>query len=200
MPQVRIGVLGLGFMGQTHVRAIQAIAARGAPCRLTAVCDASPERLNGRTAATGNYDDAEGERLFDPGSLRTYTNADAFFADPEIDVVHVCTWTDSHVDFAIAALQAGKHVLVEKPVAVRGDAVERLAKAVARTDRVCMPAMCMRFWPGWTWLKERIADGAYGPVHSAVFRRLGTAPGWGDGFYTDTSRSGGALVDLHIHD
>jgi predicted dehydrogenase len=62
-----------------------------------------------------------------------------------------------------------------------------------------MPAMCMRFWPGWVWLRERIRDGTLGSVRSATFQRLGSPPDW-SGFYADVERSGGALVDLHIHD
>jgi len=57
----------------------------------------------------------------------------------------------------------------------------------------------MRFWPGWDWLKERVGDGSLGKVKSAVFQRLGTRPKWSS-FYADDARSGGALVDLHIHD
>jgi predicted dehydrogenase len=63
-----------------------------------------------------------------------------------------------------------------------------------------MPAMCMRFWPGWRWLRERVRDGSLGAVKSAVFRRLGSPPAWSPGFYADSARSGGALFDLHVHD
>jgi len=63
-----------------------------------------------------------------------------------------------------------------------------------------MPAMCMRFWPGWSWLAERIRAGSFGPVKSAVFRRHGSRPSWSKGFYEDYALSGGALFDLHVHD
>jgi len=60
--------------------------------------------------------------------------------------------------------------------------------------------MCMRFWPGWDWLSDRIKDGSFGKVRSATFTRLGSGPGWASDFYRDIRRSGGALFDLHIHD
>ena len=101
---------------------------------------------------------------------------------------------------AIEALAAGKHVVVEKPVALRARDVARLAAAAKRARRTCMPAMCMRFWPGWTWLKQHIDSGAYGPVRSATFHRLGCRPHWAADFYADDSRCGGALFDLHVHD
>jgi predicted dehydrogenase len=63
-----------------------------------------------------------------------------------------------------------------------------------------MPAMCVRFWPGWSWLAERVRAGTFGAVRSAAFRRLGTRPTWSNGFYEDYAQSGGALFDLHVHD
>ena len=96
-----------------------------------------------------------------------------------------------------------KHVLVEKPVAIKSVDVARLAAAASEAKKaglVCMPAMCMRFWPGWEEAREAIRDGRYGKVLSATFQRLGSGPTWGGGFYKDFSRSGGAVIDLHIHD
>jgi predicted dehydrogenase len=61
-----------------------------------------------------------------------------------------------------------------------------------------MVAMCMRFWPGWTWLKTAVAERTYGQVLAASFRRVCNHPG-GD-FYRDGDRCGGAVLDLHIHD
>src|SRR5690606_24860186 len=92
-----------------------------------------------------------------------------------------------------------KHVLLEKPVDVTADKVAYLAGVAKETGRVCMPAMCMRFWPGWTWLKKAHDEGTYGPLKSIRFTRLGTKPTWSS-FYSDPTVSGGALVDLHIHD
>jgi predicted dehydrogenase len=63
-----------------------------------------------------------------------------------------------------------------------------------------MPAMCMRFWPGWDWLREHVRRGTFGAVKSAVFSRLGTRPAWNPRFYADPNCSGGALFDLHVHD
>jgi len=199
---VRVGVVGLGFMGQTHVRAYADADAAGEACPLVAVCDHSPERLAGRVSAAGNLASAgdEGERLFDPDRVSAYDDLDAFLADDAIDLVSLCTPTDSHVPLAIRALEAGKHVLVEKPVALSSAEVDRLRAAQRDVGRLCQPAMCMRFWPGWDWLAERVRDERFGPLRALSLQRLGAAPAWGEGFYADTSRSGGALFDLHVHD
>jgi len=197
---IGVGVIGLGYMGQTHLKAYAAAARAGYPCRIVAVADRDPARRQGDFSAAGNLVKAVDSPLFDPEATRSYDDALDLLADPAVELVSICTHTDTHVDLAIAAIDAGKHVLLEKPIAVRSADVERLVERAKSSDRLVMPAMCMRFWPSWEWLVERVHDGAFGKVRSAVFRRLGTRPGWGGGFYQDTVRSGGALVDLHIHD
>lgn len=198
--RINVGVIGLGFMGRIHCQAYQAAERDGLPCTLSAVADPDPQRRAGQPPAVGNLGGPAPERLFDPAKVRGYATPEELLADPSIDLVSICTYTDSHVDLAMKALNAGKHVLVEKPVALRSSEVERLAEAARRARTLCMPAMCMRFWPGWDWLKDRILDGSLGKVRSAVFQRLGSGPNWAAEFYRDPARSGGALFDLHIHD
>jgi len=196
-----VGVIGLGFMGRTHVAAWAAAAAAGLPNRLVAVCDPDPARRAGRLPAGGNLGPGvSGTRLFDPRKVAGCERPEELLARDDVDVVSICTWTDSHVDLALAALAAGKHVLVEKPIALRERAAARLAAAARAARTLCLPAMCMRFWPGWSWLRDAVADGRYGAVRSAAFRRLGSHPGWASSFYADPRRSGGALFDLHVHD
>jgi predicted dehydrogenase len=104
--------------------------------------------------------------------------------------------------FAIAAMEAGKHVLVEKPLArTSADAfaiADAADRAYEKSGVIAMPAMCMRFWPGWTWLKQTIADQRYGKVRAAKFTRLASHPG--GAFYQSAEASGAAALDLHIHD
>ncbi len=194
-----VGVIGLGFMGATHIRAYAAAARAGFSNQLVAVADPGPDRLTGRAMAAGNIDTGADERLFDPAHVRTTTDPIDVFTDPRVELVSICAHTDAHVDLAVSALERGKHVMVEKPVAITRAGVQRVIDAVRASGRVCMPGMCIRFWPGWDWLRDRVRDGSLGPVRSAVFRRLGSMPTWSS-FYADESRSGGALFDLHIHD
>lgn len=197
---IGVGVIGLGFMGRTHVRAWQKADAAGFASPLVAVCDSDAGRRRGEAGdAVGNMESGAGGALFDPERVSGYEHPDDLLADPAVEVVSICTPTDSHVPLALLAIAAGKHVLVEKPVAVAASDVARLA-AAAKDARVrVMPAMCMRFWPAWRWLKEQVTGGELGAVRSAAFRRLGTRPTWGV-FYDDLEKTGGALVDLHIHD
>lgn len=198
---IGVGIIGIGFMGCTHLAAYQRARADGVPCRVVAVSDRSAERLSGRAPASGNLDSgAAAEQLFDLAEVAAYADADALLADDAVDLVSVCTHTDTHVEIASRALAAGRHVLVEKPVALDVAGVETLMDAAERAQRFCMPAMCMRFWPGWDWLKDKADTRTFGRVISARFERLGAPPAWGGGFYGDLSRSGGALFDLHVHD
>ena len=174
--EIGVGVIGLGFMGRTHIGCYASVARAGLPCRLVAVCDADETRLTGEVAVAGNLETgAKAERLFDPREVKGYREARGILADPRVKLVSICTHTDTHVDLAIAALEAGKHVLVEKPVALKSADVKRLAAAARKARTLCMPAMCIRFWPGWDWLYARVKDGSLGRVRSQRSR------GWGAG-------------------
>ena len=198
---VGVAVLGLGFMGRTHLGAYHAANAAGHANELVAVCDSDRDRRRGLPGGQGNLEDgAELELMFDPTTVLAYADPSELFADDGVHLVSICTHTDSHVDLAIQALEAGKHVLVEKPVALHSADVERLADAAESASTLCMPAHCMRFWPAWRWLRDVVANGEYGAVRSASFRRLSAPPSWSADFYADAERTGGALVDLHIHD
>jgi predicted dehydrogenase len=194
-----VGVVGLGFMGRTHLAAYAAARELGFAHRLVAVADPDPERRAGRLRGGGNIDTGTAP-AFDPTEVTGHATAEELFADPRVELVSLCTPTDTHVDLAIAALEAGKHVLVEKPVGTSAREVGRLAHAVEQATTLCMPAMCIRFWPGWTWLAARVRDGRLGRLRGLSCTRLAARPDWSAGFYGDERRTGGALFDLHVHD
>ncbi len=201
-PPLRVGVIGLGFMGATHIGAFRAAAEAGYPCELAAVCDRKPSRRAGELGDVGGNLDTAGResRAFDPSRVTGYERAEDLIGDLSVDLVSVCTRTDTHVELCIRALEAGKHVIVEKPVALTSHEVRRIAGVAKSTGRICMPAMCLRFWPAWRWLRDRIADRSFGACRSATFTRLAPMPGWSRDFFADGAQSGGALIDLHIHD
>jgi len=194
---INVGIIGFGFMGRTHTKAYQDALSDGYPCTITAIADANLEDLS-QPQNSGNID--TDQQIVDTPSIEFHNDADAIINHPDIDLISICTHTDTHVDLAIAALNANKHVLVEKPIAINPADVKRLAAAAEQADRLCIPAMCMRHWPAWIKIHEIIQSNKFGPVRSAAFHRLGSRPTWAAGFYSDQSRSGGVLHDLHIHD
>ncbi|MCR9076515.1 MAG: Gfo/Idh/MocA family oxidoreductase, partial [bacterium] len=170
----------------------------GYPVSLVTIADHSLGSLDEADTSEGNLDTGEG--ALDLSGVRLARAAQDLIDDPVIDLISVCTHTDTHVELAIRAIEAGKHVLVEKPIAIDPREVQRLADVARKSDRVCMPAMCMRYWPAWVRVHDMIAQEQFGRVRSAEFHRLGSRPTWAADFYADEARSGGALYDLHIHD
>lgn len=183
----------MGMMGLTHLDAY----AKLEGVEVVALADRDEDRLNGKAKADGNIE-GQAEGGFDYDSVRKYTDAFELIADPDLDVVDICLPTPAHVPFGIKVLEAGKHLLTEKPLARSYDDAMKLVDAAETSDKIAMCAMCMRFWPGWTWLKESIDDQRFGKLLSLSFRRLASHPQ--GPFYQDGDANGGAALDLHIHD
>jgi len=193
---VTIGIIGLGFMAATHVRAYQQI--QGA--RIGALCNPSGRNLNGDfSGVSGNIDTGTPLQL-DMAKVSAYKEVDQLLADPGVDLIDICTPTAHHADLAVRALQAGKHVLCEKPMARTVADARRIVEAARPAQGFFMPAMCLRFWPEWSWLKQAITETRYGNVLGARFRRVAEPPAWGQSSFFNGAQSGGALFDLHIHD
>lgn len=192
---VNVAVVGLGFMGLTHINAYRKLP----NVRIVAVCDAVRLPVNGVLAGvTGNV---AGSDTVDLGpDVRAYSKIEDLLADGDIDLVDLCVPTPLHVPQTLAALQAGKHVICEKPLARTSAQSREIVAAAAAAKTFFMPAMCMRFWPGWAWLKDLAADGTYGTILAARFRRVSAPPGWSRDSYFKGGDSGGALFDLHVHD
>jgi predicted dehydrogenase len=200
-----VAVVGLGFMGRTHLAAWRRAAVDGYPVRVRAVHDrAGPVRHAGgnlETGAEAETDIAAAADALAGGPPEFEADLDALLARTDVDVVSLCTPTDTHVPLAERVLASGRHLLLEKPVAIRAAEVRRLADlAAAAPGLVVMPAMCIRFWPGWTELRQAIADGRHGLLRSLHLVRQGSPPDWNAAFYRDPARSGGVVFDLHVHD
>ncbi|MCC6231843.1 MAG: Gfo/Idh/MocA family oxidoreductase [Verrucomicrobiales bacterium] len=193
---INVAVIGLGFMGVTHIKAYRKVPG----ARVAAICDAFKLPADGvLTSVTGNVADPDPVRL-DLTQVQATKDYREILANPNLQAVDICLPTAQHVEVATAALAAGKHVICEKPLARTSEQCRVLVEAASRAKGYFMPAMCMRFWPGWSWLREAIADQRYGRVLAARFRRVSGPPGWSKGTYFKGAESGGALLDLHIHD
>lgn len=194
--RVNVAVVGLGFMGVTHLRAYLEYP----QARIVAVCDAVRLPENGvLRGVVGNIKKSDDIHL-DP-EVKVYRKLDELLADPAVELVDLCTPTPMHPEQVMAALKAGKHVLCEKPLARTSAAAREIMTVAASAPGLLMPAMCMRFWPGWAWLKQVVAEQTYGKVLAARFRRVSEMPAWSQqGTYAAGADLGGALFDLHIHD
>jgi predicted dehydrogenase len=192
---VKVGLIGLGFMGQTHLRCYQKLG--NGVAKVVAISDEDARRAKGDLSGTwGNIEGAAANKLSMDGIVGT-TDYLSLLAMPEVDAVDVCLPTPLHEKVYSAAIRSGKHVLCEKPFARTLAEAKRIAGVSSTAKGFVMPAMCVRFWPAYAWLKRAVVENRFGAVRSATFRRVASAP---PGWYRDGARSGGAILDLHVHD
>src|SRR4051794_37645647 len=142
---VRAGVIGLGFIGEVHVRAI-----RAAGGTLAAVADASPATIT-ETA----------ERL---GARWGAPSAEALIGSPDVDVVHICTPNHLHAPLARMAIEAGKHVVCEKPLATTVSDAQDLVGAARAAGVVAAVPFIYRYYPTVQEARARVGTGAAGSV------------------------------------
>jgi len=193
---VAVGIVGLGFMAAAHLKAYRQIDGY----RIAAICNPSGRNLDGDFSKVFGSVAGEAPLKLDMSQVRAFGNFTDLLADESIRVIDICAPTHTHPELAIAALKAGKHVLCEKPLARTSHLARQIAEVAAKAEGVFLPAMCLRFWREWAWLKAAITGGSYGRLLAARFRRLAEPPAWGQKFFLDGKLSGGALLDLHIHD
>lgn len=192
----KVGIIGLGFMGVTHFNCWQKV--RGS--KIVAVCDTDKKRLSGDwSTIAGNLGLKSGRQ--DLSGIRRYSSAEDIIADEEVELIDVCLPTYLHPQVAIAALKGGKHVIVEKPIALDVRSANRMIAAAEKAGRHLMVAQVLRFIPEFRLIQELIESGEYGKVKGLHLKRIGAKPEWGyQNWFQDPKRSGGGILDLHIHD
>ncbi len=177
---LKVAVLGAGFMGSTHVRAF----AKLPDVQIVGVSSRSAEK------AASLAREVNAEPFDDALALATH---------PDADAVSVTLPTNLHKDYVVAALQAGKHVLVEKPMALTVAECDEMVAAAEKNDRLLMVAHVLRFWPEYLAVADFLKRGELGKPLSATASRFIEPPGWAD-WFKNPDWTGGAVLDLHIHD
>ncbi len=191
---MKVGVIGLGFMGATHLNALKAIEG----VEIAAVASSNPKALQGDLSGTGGNLGRE-VGLFDFSRATKFTDWRALILDPALDAVDICLPTYLHLESAVLALDAGKHVLVEKPMALDAAQCDAILDAANRSEKIFMVAQVLRFWPEYCALHKLHQSAAAGTIREAAFFRRCSLPDWSP-WLSDESRSGGAVMDLLVHD
>jgi predicted dehydrogenase len=191
---IRVGLVGLGFIGWIHWLAYQKLGG----VRVAAVCETDKRRLTGDLRGIQGNFGPPGEQI-DLTGIAAYANLDDLLADPHVDLVDISLPTSLHSDMAIRALEAGKHVLCEKPMALRLTDCERMVAAATNASRLLMIAHVLPFFPEYEWALKTIRSGNYGGLRGGAFRRVIADPAWLQGFWS-ADRIGGPMLDLHVHD
>jgi predicted dehydrogenase len=192
---LKVGILGMGGMGWHHARRYPQLP----NAQIVAIADLVPERLAAKEAVTINLDG--GKAALDLSQAARYGEAADLIAQADVDVVDICLPTDLHAPYTIKALEAGLHVLCEKPMALTAADAGRMIAAAQAAGRQLMIAQCLRFWPEYLYLKRCIQEQPYGRLLSLNMWRMGGHPNWAaQSWFADPARSGGMVLDLHIHD
>ena len=180
--KLKVAVVGVGGISEVHINGYKACP----NVELYAFCDINEKTLKWK-----------GERH---GVTRLYTDEATMLRElPEIDAVSVCTWNSAHAPCTIMALNAGKHVLCEKPMAMNTEEAQAMLEAAKRNNKLLMIGFVRRFGNDAAVLKDFIDAGDFGEIYYAkanYTRRNGCPGGW----FGEKARSGGGpLIDLGVH-
>jgi predicted dehydrogenase len=180
--KLKVGVIGIGGIAGTHIPGWQ----KSEDAEIVAFCDIVPEVLN---------------RVSDKHCIDVrYENALDLIANPEIDVVDICTPNAFHAPYAIAALNAGKHVLCEKPLAPTPDEVLEMIAARDKSGKLLMTAQHFRFGNSAQALKAELSSGTLGDIYHArswMLRRAAVPVR--PGFIYKKNSGGGPCIDIGVH-
>src|SRR2546422_951259 len=181
-------------MGSTHLKALRNVPG----AMLAAVVSSDDTKLAGDLSGIQGNLGGPGEKM-DFSAIARYHRVEEALADPTVEAVDICLPTDRHAPVTLAALRAGKHVLVEKPMALDGDTADLMIAESGRNKRVLMTAQVLRFFPAYSKTAEMVKSAQLGAVRSAIFRRRCAAPAWSK-WLSNSAVSGGGVFDLLIHD
>ena len=187
---MKIGLIGYGFMGGAHAAAIQSLPG------MTLYALASNTRPSADSPTRGNL--ALKTATIDESVKWTPDWRDVI-NDPAVDAVDICLPTHLHKEVITAALQAGKHVLCEKPMSLHATECEELMAAAEKAGKVFMVAQVLRFMQAYVRAMEYVWGFGVDSIHSCRLQRSTGYPQWSP-WLSDEARSGGAILDLLSHD
>lgn len=191
---LNIGLVGFGFMGRMHFDNYARLREEGYPVVLKAICDLRIAELKDGKA-DGNMSTAR--EVYDLTAYRLYEELETMLAENELDAIDLCVPTYLHAEMACSLLERGYHVFCEKPMGRTSAEARRMAETAERSGRKLMIGQCLRFWPGYEYLKETVESGRFGQVTEGYFYRGSGAP---KDWFLDEKLSGGSILDMHIHD
>ncbi|QEG36285.1 Gfo/Idh/MocA family protein [Bythopirellula goksoeyrii] len=191
---IRVGIVGVGFMGMVHYLTYLKLLG----IEVVAICDSNRDRLNGDwSEIQGNFGPV-GQKM-DLTGILTYESAEELIAEANVDLIDITLPPAMHAEIAIKALQAGRHVFCEKPMAMDVGDCDRMLQAAIDSDRKLLIGHVLPFNPEYAWALQEVHSGKYGKILSGSFKRIISDPSW----LTDYWKAdvvGGPMLDLHVHD
>ena len=197
--KVKVGIIGLGFMGTTHLDIYKA----NDKAEVVAIADVNPAKLAGDISSVfANIGGADNSIPLDLSGISLYKDGMDLINDDNVDLVDICLPTYLHRKYAVAALEAGKHLMLEKPMGRTSEDAKAIADAAAKSPKCFTVGMCVRAWPEYRYLYDQLKAKKYGEIKNAFFKRFSpnmAGKAWND-WFSKEELSGGALLDLHLHD
>ena len=184
MSKIKIGIIGAGNIGGVHANEFSKLADE---CEVLAITDV--------------YLALAHQRAKQHNIPHVMESAEALIAHKDIDAVVICVPNQYHASLVLKALEAGKHVLIEKPMAINREEAKQILLASQQSDKVVMVSHQMRFESIPMQIKEQIDRGELGKIYTAKtgwYRRKGI-PGWGTWFTQMNQSGGGPLIDIGVH-
>ena len=192
--EIRVAILGFGGIARLHYTAYCQLQKEGLPLRVADVCTKDVESVY--TPIRINFD-ADTESL-DP-EIPVFSDMEEMLARVDFDLVDICLPTFLHASAAIRMLEAGKHVLCEKPMALSAADCEAMVAAAHKADRRLMIGHSARFNGYYRFLHDTIAANDLGRLYHLRLERLSEFPAWSPDF-ARIDKTGGCLLDMQIHD
>lgn len=183
--KLKVGIIGCGGIAKgKHMPSLKKLE----NVEMVAFCDIFEERAQ------------EAAQNFGVEGAAVYQDYRELLADENIDVVHVCTPNDSHADITVFALESGKHVMCEKPMAKTASEARRMVEAAQRTGKKLTIGYQNRFRQDSQYLKQFCVDGGLGDIYYAKAQaiRRRAVPTWGV-FLDEEKQGGGPLIDIGTH-
>lgn len=179
MSKLRIGVIGIGVIATTkHIPSLL----KRDDIEIKALCDIEPERCEKAKAD------------FKLENAKVYTDYHELCADPELDVVHVCTPNPLHCPMTVEALEHGKHVHCEKPMACTYEDTQKMIAAAKKAGKKLTVGLQWRFNPAPLKMKELIKEGFFGDIYYMKSQQLRPRRLPAYGVYTNKEKNGGGVL------
>ena len=181
--KLKVALIGIGGMGKNHFNIYKGFE----DIDFVAACDIRQSRLDLASAECPH--------------MHFYTNYAEMLEREQPDIVDICTPTYLHAEHAIAAMQAGAHVICEKPMALSSQETSMVIAQAQKTGKTFMAAHVVRFMQAYAYLAEAIKTKKHGKLLKLSLRRISATPTWSwENWFLDKQKSGHVLLDLMIHD
>ncbi len=188
--KLKAAILGYGGMGHCHASQYDT----QKDVELVALCDIDKNKF-GQSDVELNFGNSGKASVAGKNCYLCYE--DLIAGEPDLDYIDICLPSDLHCEYACRAMNDGFNVLCEKPMALNSKDCEKMIQTSYSTGKFLMIAQCLRFDEGFNEITKAYKSGKLGKLLRFSLKRMGGFPG---GWFRDVKRSGGALMDLHIHD